>query len=397
MKKSILSLLAMAAMVSCTQNEMDQKEISGDQVEIKLTPNVGTVAQTRTSFDETTGTFANPFVATVLVSKTPNLYPSANLLNATVYKVSFADNSTPTGFQDAAGTATPVYYPANGDNVYMWGLYPYGNCAHSSGATAGAGEWQIASGVTSNATFTFTGKEDVMAAKEIKSDKSEAKTTVDYVNTVLDFKHLLTKLVVKAKGDDAAREAFGAITDITLVGISTATVPTPGNIKNTVTIALAGDATLATDATVTFTGTETSFPFYAYDITTDPTTPKQLDNAFAALGAATTPVAFVIPEDATYANGQEIAYSIVQPIDNVTAGATAYLLNVKTEKGETGGFNVPVVLKDKTSTSAAPVDFTGSTASKTFTIQLTFKAAEIKSIVGIGTWEAQGDSDYEIQ
>ncbi|WP_455591054.1 hypothetical protein [Bacteroides sp.] len=394
MKKIFLPLLALVALASCTQNDMDLKGSDDGQVEIKLSSAVGSVAQTRTSYDETTGTFTNPFVATVLVSKAANLYPSGNLLNASAYKVSFADDTTPAGFQDAAGTVTPAYYPANGDKVYLWGLYPYGDCVFSP-ATASAGQWQIASGVASTATFTFTGKEDVMTAAEIDSDKSEAAVAVNYTNTKLNFKHLLTKLVVKAKGDAAAATAFGKITDITLVGISTATIPTPSNIANKVSIALAQDGTLATAATITFAGAEASFPFYAYDVVTTPAAPTQLDDAFVGLTAATTPAAIDVPDAATYTTGQTIAYSMVQPITNVTAGAVAYLLNIKTEKGEASGFNVPVVLKDATTPTAA--DFAGSTASKTFNIQLTFKAAEIKSIVAIGAWDPQGDFEYDIQ
>lgn len=391
MKKSILSLLAVAAMVSCTQNDMDQKDFSGDQVEIRLTPNVGTVAQTRTSYDVTAPTATDSLAAVVMVSTVPNLYNPANstLLNSGSYRISFKDATTPTGFTDGAtGLATPVYYPANGDDVYMWGLYPYGKVV--TGAPA-AGEWQMtAAGSTAN--YTFTGKEDVMVTKEIKSDKSEATTTVNYANTKLEFSHLLTKLAVKAKGDAAAKTAFGAITDITLVGVSVAT-PT-SNIKNKVAISLATDNTLASPATVAFTGAEASFPFYAYDITTAPATPKQLDKPFAGLGAATTPVAFDVPDATTYPTGQLIAYSMVQPIDNVVAGSVAYILNVKTENGETNGFNVPVVLMDNASPAA---QFAGSTVSKTFTIQLTFKAAEIKSIVAVGAWTPQGDFEFDIQ
>lgn len=392
MKKSILSLLAVAAMVSCTQNEMDQKEVSGNQVEIKLTPNVGTVAQTRTSYDVTVPTATDSLAAVVLVSTVPNLYNPANntLLNSGSYRVSFKDATTPTGFSDAGtGLATPVYYPANGDEVYMWGLYPYGKITVAT--PYNVGEWQMtAAGSTAN--YTFTGKEDVMVTKEIKSDKGEATTAINYANTKLEFSHLLTKLVVKAKGDAAAKTAFGAITDITLVGVSSAT-PT-SNIKNKVAISLATDNTLASAATVSFGGAEASFPFYAYDITTDPTAPKQLDNAFAGLGAATTPVAFDVPSSTDYPAGQFIAYSMVQPIETVVAGSTAYILNVKTENGETNGFNVPVVLMDNNTPAA---QFAGSTVSKTFTISLTFKAAEIKSIVAVGAWTPQGDFEFDIQ
>lgn len=390
MKKSFLPLLALITMASCTQNDMDLKE-SNDQSEIKLSSAVGSIAQTRTSYDLTTPTTAVPFEATVLVSKVANLYPAANLLNGSAYKVIFTDATTPTGFSDGTNP-TPVYYPADGTDVYLWGLYPYGKCVTTSPA---ASEWLIGGG-GATAQYTFTGKEDVMYAPEIKSNKTEVKTAVNYANTKLNFKHLLTKLIVKAKGDAAAVSAFGDITDITLVAVGAA-APT-ANIANKVKIDLGTDATLATPATHAFTGTEASFPFYIYDVLTTPATPTQTNNAFAALTSGTTPAAITVPLSTDYANGQEIAYSMVQPIDVAApGGTTAYLLKVKTTKGEAAGFNVPVVLKDATSTSGTPVEFTGSTASKTFTIQLTFSAAEIKSIVAVGQWVPQGNSDIEIQ
>lgn len=388
MKKSILSLLAVAAMVSCTQNEMDQKEISGDQVEIRLTPNVGTVAQTRTSYDVTAPTATDSLAAVVLVSKKANLYDPAgsDLLNNSIYRVSFKDATTPTGFSDGTtGLATPVYYPADGSTVYMWGLYPYGKVVT---ATPAAGEWQItAAGSTAN--YTITGKEDVMVTKEIKSDKSQATTVKNYVDTKLEFSHLLTKLIVKAKGDSAAIKAFGNITDITLVGVSTSTPAS--NIANKVAIVLASDATLATAPNVNITGTESSLPFYAYS---RGATPAQLDSAFVNLTSTSVPKYFSIPDDVNNANGKVIAYSIVPPIANVAAGSVAYLLNVKTEKGGANGFNVPVVLMDNASPAA---QFAGPTVSKTFTISLTFKAAEIKSIVAVGAWTPQGDFEFDIQ
>ena len=391
MKKIFLPLLALVALASCTQNDMDLKGADDGQVEIKLTQSVGTVTQTRTSYDVLVPTSTDSLEAVVLVSTVPNLYNPDNttLLNKDSYRLSFKD-ADPTGFSDGVtGLATPVYYPANGNDVYMWGLYPYGKIVS---ATPGAGEWQMtAAGSTAN--YTFTGKEDVMASQEIKSNKGQAVTSVNYKDTKLVFSHFLTKLLVKAKGDEAAKEAFGAITDITLVGVGVAT-PT-SNIKNKIAITLATDVNLVTPlSTPVFSGGLASFPFYAYDVITDPADPKQLNDAFAGLGSSTTPKAFDVPSSTDYPNGQLIAYSMVQPIEDLVGGSTAYLLNVKTEKGETNGFNVPVILKD---TSSPAADFAGSTASKTFNIQLTFKAAEIKSIVAVGAWVPQGDFDYDIQ
>lgn len=385
MKKSFLPLLALITMASCTQNDIDQKISEDAQSEIKLSTSVGSVAQTRTSYDLAAPTAVASFEAAVLVSKLANVYSTANLLNAAASKVIFTDATTPTGFNDGTNPAS-VYYPADGTNVYLLGLYPYGKAVTT---TPAAGEWLIG-GAGTNAQFTFTGKEDVMYAPEIKSDKAQAKTATNYADTKLTFQHLLTKLIVKAKGDGAAKTAFGEIKDITLVGVS-ASVAT-ANIGNKVKIELATDATLATPATVSFSGTEASFPFYAYDVTTTPATPTQTNAVFASLTSSTTPKHFDIPDATTYANGQEIAYSLVQPIANVTAGSVAYLLNIKTANGEVNGFTVPVKLKD-----AASNDFTGSTVSKTFVVQLTFTAAEIKSIVAVGQWVAEGNSDIEIQ
>lgn len=389
MKKSILSLLAVAAMVSCTQNDMDPREISGDPVEIKLTPNVGTVTQTRTSYDVTVPTATDSLAAVVLVSKTANRYEpgAATFLNPDSYRISFKSANTPTGFSDAAtGLAKPVYYPANGDVVYMWGLYPFGNVVDTNPA---AGEWHMTGG-GSTANFTFTGKEDVMVSKEIKSNKGEAASGVDYANTKLEFEHLLTKLVVKAKGDSAAIKGFGLIKEISLVGVSASTA-TPGNIHNKVTITLtAGTTPVISDQTISYSGRLDSIPFYVYTQAAKGTTPTQLDKAFTNLNATSDPKAFYIPNDTSFVDGREIAYAMVRPVTSVVAGNPAYVLKVVTELG--GTYNIPVILKKD-----ASQDFGGDTTGKAFNVILTFKAAEIKSIVAVGAWVPQGDFGYDIQ
>lgn len=396
MKKSILSLLAVAAMVSCTQNDMDPREISGDPVEIKLTPNVGTVTQTRTSYDVTAPTATDSLAAVVLVSKSVNRYEpagqNATLLNPDFYRVSFKDKTTPTGFSDGTtGLATPVYYPTNGDKVYMWGLYPYGKVVTEDPV---AGQWCMTL-LGSTANFIFTGKEDVMVTDEIESDKSQALASKNYADTKLNFKHLLTKLVVKAKGDSAAIKEFGFIKSISLVGISSSTAT--GNIKNQISIALsAGTSPAISKQKIDFDGGESSMPFYAYTKAVKGVTPVQLDSAFVDLDATTKPKAFYIPNDTSFVAGREVAYAMVQPIKNVTAGDPAYVLKVVTELG--GDFIIPVILKKAPTTPSDPVsDFGGDTAGKTFNIILTFKAAEIKSIVAVGEWVPVGDSEYEIQ
>lgn len=182
----------------------------------------------------------------------------------------------------------------------------------------------------------------------------------------LEFKHLLTQLVIKAVAEDEAAIAkWGKLTDITLTKVG------KNNPSGAVTVSLSAGTADESSAFATLldngmsfwvrgAGTETAFASQAKELTTD---------------------------------GEEVAYSMVAPLKNAT-GTADYTLAVKTEHSGTTPVTVPVNLKTTGSSSA---DYTASTQGKKFVVLLTFKATEIKATATVKDWEEDGGSSEEIQ
>lgn len=378
MKKSFLPLLALVALASCTQNDMDLKG-SDEQAEIKLSPIVGSIVQSRASYDETVpGTNSKNLDAKILITKSSTGDYSA-FYNTESDRVVFSA-ATEFGFVDKTDgiTAKPIYYPADDSNIYISGLYPYTADKIPADAAAPFTVWALSStGNVSNAQMTFNGNQDLMVAYQVTSKKSSVTATTP-VYPKMDFKHLLTKLIVKAKGDAAAVTAFGGITAIELIGVETKPATSANkNIKSTVKVFLNNSNTPI------FSDPVEKLSFYKYNAAGD----AQTEVEFKGLTGVDNVVA--IPTEPA---GKIIAYSMVPPIDNLVSDAVAYVLNIKTEKGAAAGFDVSVKLKKDSTTS-----FVGNTVSNTFTIILTFKATEITPVAGVGVWTPQGDTDIDIQ
>lgn len=338
MKKLLVSLLAVAAMASCSKSETESAaapETNSDLVEI-LVKSTSRSIDTRAPFE---GTISgdNQLTARVIASAT-----SANY--STPYKdgkMTFADNgTTQVGFSDKA------YYPVDGSTLYLCGLYPADN-------------WQ---NVTETAVYTFDGKTDIMAAAEVSSSKSEAQGGT---YPTLAFKHLLTKLVIKAKAeDDAAIKAWGKITEITLKQAGSS-LP-----YNMATVTLAG----GTAAKGAFSNTQEAFAFY--------TMTGETYNEDAFTGQAV---------DLT-TDGAKVAYSLVAPV--TATGTGDFKLKIKTQRGmEAVQENEVTVGLQKTEGGA----FEGDTQGKSFEITLTFKATEIQAKATVAAWEEGGSASADIQ
>ena len=150
--------------------------------------------------------------------------------------------------------------------------------------------------------FTFNGSQDVMAAPEKSSTKNDSK---DGNYPQLEFKHLLTQLVIKAVAEDEAAIAkWGKLTDITLTKVG------KNNPSGAVTVSLSAGTADESSAFATLldngmsfwvrgAGTETAFASQAKELTTD---------------------------------GEEVAYSMVAPLKNAT-GTADYTLAVKQNIG----------------------------------------------------------------
>lgn len=338
MKKLLVSLLAVAAMASCSKSETESvaaPETNSDLVEI-LVKSTSRSIDTRAPFE---GTISgdNQLTARVIASATSADY-------TTPYKdgqMTFADNgTTQVGFSDKA------YYPVDGSTLYLCGLYP-------------ADKWENA---TTTAVYTFDGKTDIMAAAEVSSSKSEAQGGT---YPTLAFKHLLTKLVIKAKAEDqAAIDAWGKITEITLTQAGSSL---PYN-KATVTLV---DGTAAKGA---FSNTQEAFAFYTM------TGETYNDDAFTGQAVDLT------------TDGAKVAYSLVAPV--TATGTGDFKLKIKTQRGmEPVQENEVTVGLQKTEGGA----FEGDTQGKSFEITLTFKATEIQAKATVAAWEEGGSASADIQ
>ncbi len=345
MKKLIFSLLAVAAMASCSKSELTER--SADKDAIKLKSEVLTVGQSKAPFDGITAT--QSLTARVIASTASGAFdPTA----ATLWhdgNMVFVDgsNTTPVGYNPSKA------YPSDGSSVYLCGLYPddanWTNFSTSSGT------------VRTTAELEFDGKTDVMIAAQVETKKADVLATTPVYQT-LTFNHMLTKLVIRAKAKSAeAITNFGAITDITL---TKAKAVAPNNTMNaTINTGVAAPSAFSNPSAIT------AFPFYTIDATAGAT-----DTAFAAQN-----VALVVVDGTTVTETPKIAYSMVAPI--IATGTEDYELLVKTKENTTG-FAVKVNLKD-----AAGNAFTGSTQGKAFVITLEFESTPIVALGTVTSWD----------
>lgn len=359
MKKSILSLLAVAAMVSCTQNDMDLKG-SDEQAEIKLTSSALSIdaAVTRAPFIGSTIDATHQLTAKVLKTNTSGDYSAA-------YDgiMEFVDN-TATSFQ------TPQFYPVDpGVSVYLAGLYPQ---------NAG---WALDNTSKSVYNITVLGNEDLMFAKEVATSKADALANPATYKE-LAFVHALTKLDVKLIAENQyAKDSWGKIKKIALTEAA-------GNQVNTdMTINLtAGVAGISTT-----TAMVSDFPFYLVDNTTTPVTYgdtkfNETDNA----ALLELPVASAEAQALTEA--KLCAYSLVAPF-NMSGSTKTIKLNVFTEKSATTGYPVTATVTLDASNDGSISKMQG----KSLTITLVFKASEIKGTATVTDWADGGSASEEIQ
>lgn len=338
MKKSLFSLLAVVAMVSCTQSDVIEV-LSNEDVEIKVASSaIAAETMTRAPFEGALSN-SNSLDARVLVSETSGSYTTTYAND----KMVFGDNAgvTPVGF------ATAKYYPADNRTLYMCGLYPFEN-------------WNTPA--NNECKFTFDGSQDVMAAPEKSSNKDASKGGT---YPQLDFKHLLTQLVIKTVAADAdAITVWGNLTDITLAKVGA------NNPSSAVTVDLKNGSA---DEDAAFAGPLAGgMPFWVKGATPE----AKFTSQTKAL---------------TVAPGEEVAYAMVAPLKNAT-GASDFTLAVKTANSGSTAVTVPVHLK-KTGGTA----YTGTTQGKKFIVTLTFKGSKIEALATVEDWTEDGNSDAEIQ
>lgn len=347
MKKLYVPVLALLTLASCSKSELANRPVvENDMVEIMATSKALTI-ETRAPFE---GQIAsdNTLTAVVLGSTTTADYTTRYCDG----EMTFTDDNT-----TAVSFATPQYYPVSDATIYLCALYP----------TALA-DWKD---IATTAKYTFDGKTDVMAAAEVNGKKSTA-----MAGTVpsFEFKHLLTKLVVKVKAEnEAAQNVWGDITGITLVKAMN------GDVFDT------AEVTLATGAAAT--GTAFSNPatdgmaFYRIDAAAY--TDNAVDDADNKIALTTT--------------AEEVAYSLVAPI-TAENGVKHFTLSVDTKLGETVTTReVSFDLYKAKVGEEDPAVFSGDTQGKAFEVTLTFKATEIVAKATVTDWVKGGNSEVPIQ
>ncbi len=324
-------MMAVAALASCSQDE---------QVNISTGENEIVAGATTLSVDAATKAPVNSIpaaglLARVPVSQTDGNYATEWQTNEGYMKFMAADQAT--SFCNSTGTKAPKFYPADG-NIYLCGLYPEQG-------------WGT---LSTTATATINGNNDLMAAAQVTTTKDDAP---DNFKT-LTFKHLLTQLRIQFQAaDQAAVDAWGNITSLKLLKSDGST---PIESQATVTLK---------DGTATFSGSGTVNFFQATSKT------AFTDDVYAAKAPTTT---------ATY-----VAYILCPSTTGDGSTGAEYQLEITSA----GGAKEVVALDLMEDTDT---HFTGPTAGNAFDILLNFKATEIKAMASITPWVDKGQTEVPV-
>ena len=362
-----------ASMLSCT-NDAPEMEQTDEASRIYLSAGIGEVVSSRTPYELTAPTTEHPLNVSVwATTDNTGKYPDSGLngsneSNGTVaiHTQAHFQSGTPQLLGDA------IYPKAEGQaakTVYFVGFHPQST------------SW-TASNENQSATFTFTGKEDVMFAPQI----SGAYNTDFDASPLFNFYHLLTWLRIEMVADkdeddiinkEAIAEAWGKITSLTIKSNNQVTVNSLGQTyadANETKNELVNNLTFSAETDMKFyhTGTDTSFPEDAGG--------------------------YAIPTTLT-----EVAYVMCEPVDGVYKRVDVkipeYTLHLQTEKRE---LDIPIDLKIADSDVEASY-FTENTRGHQFKILLNFKMGNVISVsaeISLGAnadWYTHGTGTGDIK
>lgn len=376
MKKLLHIGLGIMLTLAACQSEQPTGISEGDR-SIYLSATLDGEAFSRTPYSQTLPTVEKPLHSSVWASTTTQVYPDGELYgnsSADEYKVAVHSEATFRGNENQL--LRDAIYPHDGKSVYFVGLHP-----HSV-------NWQTVDPGNNVANCTFSGKEDVMYAPEVfgtyqKLDDDK----VDWEKRVvsLHYYHLLTWLRLKIIAEDEeVVKAWGKINRITIAS------------KNHLSIDLTQTAiqkidskNVLNESCVTFTGEETTIPFYGKDTDSEYVSSSTIPN-------------IPLGQEATVENiqkyAQEVAYVLCAPVnatyevDDGTGTDTKvktaeYVITIDAENRT--GVKINVDLKQADDTW-----FTGSTMGKQFTVLLNFKIGNTIAVqtglTGISDWQHAG-------
>lgn len=348
-----------ASMLSCT-NDAPEMEQTDEASRIYLSAGIGEVVSSRTPYELTAPTTEHPLNVSVwATTDNTGKYPDSRLNGSNGTVAIHTQAHFQSGTPQLLGEA--IYPKADGQaakTVYFVGFHPQST------------SW-TASNENQSATFTFTGKEDVMFAPQI----SGAYNTDFDASPRFNFYHLLTWLRIEMVADkdeddiinkEAIAEAWGKITSLTIKSNNQVTVKSLGNgLDNNLTFS--GE----TDMKFYHTGTDTSFP----------------KDAGYAIPTALTEVAYVMcaPVQGAYQH----------TVDEKDVKKPEYTLHLTTEKRE---LDIPIDLK-----IADGSYFTENTRGHQFKILLNFKMGNVISVsaeISLGAnadWYTHGTGTGDIK
>jgi len=352
MKKCVFTIMAVAALTSCSQTDvLDNGNGMDDAQAIALKSSIVTMdVATRAPFY---GKLSedNAFTPMVIASSAKGNY-SAPIAEGTMTFVGSDDgvafNTGFTGSNIFPGTAA----------IYLSGLYPT--------------DFSVTSGV---ATLTLTGKEDVMYAPEVSTTKADVQ---DLKFASLDFTHELTKMELRFRADGpTAIDKFGYIKNVVLSAAN-------GSAVNT-----AASVTLSSSSVVEIKNATTSSTFGCYGLTVTKdeeekdvfTYSDDLYEANHKLSTTNTYLAYTLAPSVTASN---------------TVSTNEYTFTITYNDGKEGSLDqtkaVMVDLKD--------VDgnlFNASTKGYSFLISFAFSANEINATATVQDWYKGGESKVVIE
>lgn len=387
MKQHYIALLAAcAALAACTETSLSLPDdgaaaVPGaDATPLQARFSTSDAKITRAPREGTTISTAEPVIANVIAynqrtgDDTKGNYLSLYHNGTMVFTET---EGTPVGY------TTPRYYP-NKKAVFLVGLYPN----NTAGTDAAPDLWTADQGKVSAA---FDGKTDLMASKPQRTTKAEAKAN-DY--KTLTFQHLLTKLIVRIKGDNGGSTRWGKVTGIQL--LSAGTSRTDG-LLNTLA---ANPEDVYGDPNLRYGPTNPTFsndPAKAAPVLYQARCEYQTD----AQGQVVPGSGEYKYTDTPYSGERTlsddtltVAYSIVQPIN---AATQYYYLQVQTEKdGPNAGIDWPIKI-DKLYAADGTTLFTDYTLGKQFIITLIFANNEIKAICNVVPWDQEGITDVNYE
>ncbi len=375
-------MLAVVAMASCSKSELTPRpEVAGD-VEIKAGSSVLSIDTKAPYTGEltNTGDLLDAYVYAYKVV-TPMVYTTSYADGYMTFK-NTGSGVPAVGFLKADGSANSKYYPADNSSLELVAFAPVNKTASEV--------WTNASGAVS---AVIDGKTDLMAARVDAMDVTPAPTPAHAINKKnaqkdehpkFTFDHLLTRVNVKAYAfDQAAKDAWGDITEIKLVKVIDA------DVNNKVSVAVANlTPAFSKDAAAAATS------LYAYDATA--ATDKYTDKEIGGTADATHFGNIVLHVGNTTSDpAPMVAYSIIAPFEYpaATPKKTLYF-EIKTTKVTTAKEVQIGTLYTAYTDDTNFTEFTAGTSTKgyEFDIVLNFKATEITASATVNPWQNGGDT-----